>query len=144
MKQQPKGRPFQKGVSGNPAGRPKKQISITALIREALAKTKLCGMPVPGEMTAAQALAEMMVLYAIKGEAPFMREVVCRVDGMLSPSTENEADAAARFEQLLRDAKARRDIRVQVRDDKPAEEVIDVEARALPSPAKPKKKARKS
>lgn len=170
MRKVPKGRPFVKGQSGNPSGRPKKEVSITALIKAALEKTRLCGKPVPGELTAAEALAESMIWLAIQGSAPHMREIIARVDGVLNPNAQHDEDAASflraaldesdrRAKQLYRDRELGID-RWQIqhledelgpdwRDrlgvvDKPSETVIDVESKALPGPAKPKKKARKA
>jgi hypothetical protein len=68
------------GESGNPSGRPKSR-SLTAILREVLDGTELCGQPVPGNRTVAQALIESLVANAIKGDSVIAREILLRIEG---------------------------------------------------------------
>ncbi len=69
---QPKGRPFEKGKSGNPAGRPKASVCVTTLMRMALLEND-------GEK--ARALAESLIERAIAGSPAAINQVLNRVDG---------------------------------------------------------------
>lgn len=64
------GRPFPPGVSGNPAGRPKNEVSITAWIK------KVCA-----EEGQAEALARAIIRQAIAGNSAAIKAVLDRVDG---------------------------------------------------------------
>ncbi len=69
----------------NRNGRPK---SITTLIKEALNKKVICGHQIPNGMDAAEFLAESMIGHAIKGNAPYMNQVMDRMEGRVSVETE--------------------------------------------------------
>jgi hypothetical protein len=78
---------FKPGQSGNPGGRPKK-VSLTALLREALARE------VEGR-TVGEKLVEVMVQNALKGDFRFCRDLMDRIDGKPHQSvsvTTNEAE----------------------------------------------------
>src|SRR5215469_7040614 len=69
-------RPWQKGESGNPGGRPRKPISD--------AYTDLAEHPFPGDKhgrTYAQRLAEAQFRAAVKGKTDAAREIANRIDG---------------------------------------------------------------
>ncbi len=61
--------PFQKGVSGNPGGRPKRKLVTDALVKELAARG-------PGKFTHAQEFAWKMVQLAIAGDVPAARLVL--------------------------------------------------------------------
>ena len=76
------------GQSGNPRGRPKQ--SITALVREVLARSEFvtydkAGQPqvnrLPEGVTVADLVAEVIVRQALKGDYPFMKELLERTEG---------------------------------------------------------------
>jgi hypothetical protein len=69
-------KPFPKGISGNPAGRPKKALLSDALRRQ-LAITAP-GMP---ERTQAEAIASALIAEAIAGNVQAAREVGDRSEG---------------------------------------------------------------
>jgi hypothetical protein len=70
----PPGRPFQKGRSGNPNGRPK-GVSLTTIIREVLAK------PDKKHGTRGDALIAVAERRARKGDFRFFKEIIDRNDG---------------------------------------------------------------
>lgn len=75
------GRPFVKGVSGNPSGRPKK-LPITDALREELAKRG--NHNVRNDI----AIARILVKMAIAGDAAAIREIADRVEGKARQRTE--------------------------------------------------------
>lgn len=72
---------FQPGQSGNPNGRPKGE-SLTTIIR------RLLDAPDPKHGTAAQALIDMAVKRARRGDFRFFKELIDRRDGK-APETVN-------------------------------------------------------
>jgi len=69
---------WKKGVSGNPRGRPKKQNSLTTLLREEIAK--IC--PADREKrTWKELLVRATLQLAMKGNATALKEVWERLDG---------------------------------------------------------------
>lgn len=74
---------FRPGQSGNPGGRPKGR-SLTALIREALEREQVAPESEGGGSTGktgAEALAEVIVGRALKGQFLFAKEVLDRTEG---------------------------------------------------------------
>lgn len=65
-------RPFPKGVSGNPGGRPKGTVSITKHLRAALEAQ---------DEKKAIMLAEAIILQAAKGNGVALKQVLDRIDG---------------------------------------------------------------
>ena len=65
-KAKPRGRPFRKGQSGNPSGRPKKDRELTAALERAVDK---------------QALAERVVSLAMAGDSTLMKYIYDRIEG---------------------------------------------------------------
>lgn len=74
---------FKKGQSGNPKGRPKKEESITSLLRDKLSKKT-------GESrkTAADQIAAKLVDMAISGNMDAIREISNRVYGRPKQTSE--------------------------------------------------------
>ena len=70
-------RPFPKGQSGNPKGRPK-SITLSEAYRKELAKTDEDD---PGRRTKAEVLAEQIYLKAKGGDVSALREMADRVEG---------------------------------------------------------------
>ncbi len=73
-------RPFQKGVSGNPGGRPKGR-SLLAELRACLDETSLLDKPNPGGKTNRRLLAEMAIRHALAGKSVYFREIMNRIHG---------------------------------------------------------------
>jgi len=74
----PIGRPFVKGQSGNPSGRPK-----SALVSEAY-RAKLAS----GDPTVAERLADMMARRALKGDVAAAKELTDRAEGKARQAVE--------------------------------------------------------
>ena len=64
------GRPFQPGQSGNPGGRPKSEVSITAWLK------RICA-----DENEAEALARAIINQAKEGNSAAIKAVLDRVDG---------------------------------------------------------------
>ncbi|MGH9727517.1 MAG: DUF5681 domain-containing protein [Candidatus Acidiferrales bacterium] len=78
----PVGRRFQKGVSGNPGGRPRSAV-LSKAVREKLAEV------VPGEDgTYAEKIADALVRKAARGDAECFRALADRSEGKPSQSVE--------------------------------------------------------
>jgi len=83
------------GQSGNPAGRPKKQICITTLTAEYLLtipESLPDGIPNTKKKTWAQLTAEKLVHQAVGGDTPAMRELLDRIDGKVKAQSEHSGD----------------------------------------------------
>jgi hypothetical protein len=75
-KRPPKGRPFQKGESGNPNGRPKKQLTpLQGYLLKALA-TKIAVGEKAETMTAREAIVRLRLQAAIKGDPNAVRDLM--------------------------------------------------------------------
>lgn len=105
-------KPWPKGVSGNPAGRPK-GLTLTDCYRRALSR------PAPGDAdgrTMADLLAEAIVQKATEGDVAAAREIADRLEGRprqsvdLDLTTHDWRELAAREgldeEDVLREARA--------------------------------------
>jgi hypothetical protein len=75
-----RGKPFPPGKSGNPRGRPKAEVCLTALLRAALAERD-----VKGKRTKARAVIDALVMQACDGNARAIQQVFDRIDGILQP-----------------------------------------------------------
>jgi hypothetical protein len=71
---------FRPGQSGNPGGR-RKGESLTSRIADILARETIDGRRISGGRCLADLLAEVIVMQALKGKFPFVREVFERMDG---------------------------------------------------------------
>ena len=78
--------PWKPGESGNPKGRPKGFISVTSAIKRMLkeiapndSKERLYG----------NLLAESLIVNAIKGNGPAIKEIMNRVDGVVKEMQEH-------------------------------------------------------
>ena len=86
-KGKPRGRPFAKGQSGNPNGRPKDEISLTALLRKEIMKQ--C--PANREhKTWMELVVEATMRLAIHGNATALNQVWERIDGKVKEQVEIE------------------------------------------------------
>ena len=74
--------PFKKGQSGNPGGRPKSAVSVTAHIRAKLAK--YAKLPDGRRVKRIDALAEKIIEQALAGDTQMIKLVWERVDGKVA------------------------------------------------------------
>ena len=74
-------RPWKKGQSGNPKGRPKKAVYVTTLLKEALGKVPKGEVQ---ERTAAQLVVEALLRECFKGNVAAIKEVLDRAEGKLA------------------------------------------------------------
>lgn len=74
-------RGFQPGQSGNPSGRPKGQVSITAIIRRKVAEAG------PNGRLVAEELVDAWIEQAKAGNYQFAKEILERVDGKVPDRT---------------------------------------------------------
>ncbi len=72
------GKPFQKGKSGNPKGRPKKDVCLTSLLKEEI--EKICPFNKENK-TWLQLTVEATMRLAIQGNSTALKEVWERIDG---------------------------------------------------------------
>ncbi len=79
------GRPFEKGVSGNPGGRPKKDRALTAALERVVSKT---------------VLAEKVWEAALAGDTAMQRYIYDRIDG--SPVQRHEAKLQSQVDETAR------------------------------------------
>jgi hypothetical protein len=85
VKKKPRGKPFAKGVSGNPNGRPKKENCLTSIIKEVgdeLVEVDVCGEKV--KMTYGRALVLSLYNKALSGDVPAAKEILDRTDGKVT------------------------------------------------------------
>ena len=81
-----RGRPFERGTSGNPNGRPKAEVCLTGLLRAALAERD-----VDGKRTKARAVIDALVSEACEGRTAAIQQIFDRIDGILQPILEGPA-----------------------------------------------------
>ena len=99
--------PFQKGQSGNPGGRPKSAVSVTAHIRAKLAK--YADLPDGRRVKRVDALAEKIIEQALAGDPAMIKLVWERVDGKVTDklkindqrTSANGVDASIDWDALL-------------------------------------------
>jgi hypothetical protein len=82
-KQKGLGKPWRKGESGNPSGRPK-EFGLRHLLVDELEKTDESG------VTVAKRLAGMAVALALQGDFRFYKEIADRVDGPIKQIIEQD------------------------------------------------------
>jgi hypothetical protein len=80
---------FQKGKSGNPGGKAKGTVSLTATLRRML-EEPLEYQPDKADMTRAEAVCYAMIREAIKGKHLAQREIFDRIEG--KPLQRHEVD----------------------------------------------------
>jgi ribosomal protein L17 len=91
------GRPFKKGQSGNPAGRPK-SLTLSEAYRRELAKID------PHDAlgrTFAEVLAEQMIVKASKGDVAALREIADRVEGKAKQTITLTTDRREQVERAI-------------------------------------------
>ena len=77
---------FEKGKSGNPRGRPKGSLSMTALLRKELQKSFT--MSSGEKIKKADAVIQAMIAGAAKGDVGLIKLVVERMDGAVKQGLE--------------------------------------------------------
>ena len=95
---------FQKGKSGNPAGRPKKGTAITDLLKEYLEGCE------PGkEVTRKQLFIEAVFKAAVKKlDVAAIREILNRIDGPMTQKMDLQHDIGKNFVDIIRKAYERK------------------------------------
>lgn len=83
------GRPFQPGQSGNPGGRPKSEVSITAWLK------KICA-----DENEAEALARAIINQAKEGNSAAIKAVLDRVDGAVVQEVRAKVETASDLNDL--------------------------------------------
>lgn len=89
-------KPFQKGVSGNPAGRPRKLPALDELIADILNKET-------DGVSAARQILEMYVREALKGNLTAAEALFNRAYGKPKQATEQATDVTVRVVRELSD-----------------------------------------
>lgn len=87
-RQLPEGRRFQKGQSGNPAGRPRKLDCITSVLKDELEQLK------PGDKekrTWAQVVVAAMLAKAVKGDVRTAALILDRTEGKVTQPVEGDS-----------------------------------------------------
>lgn len=74
-------------------GRPKGRVSITRIIQEKLKDRHFQGQPNPDDMLTAECLVEAMIVRAMEGNSPYMKELIDRNDGKI-PDAEPIVDVS--------------------------------------------------
>jgi hypothetical protein len=96
--------PWKRGQSGNPSGRPK---GLVALIRDALERDILQGVKTPDGRSIAEHYAEAVIGHGMKGNAPYMTQVMDRLEGKIGTASTESGDEAGGlrpiFEIILND-----------------------------------------
>ena len=69
--------PFEPGKSGNPDGRPKKEKSFAAMLNIAIKEAH-------GDGNKLRAVADALVVKAIAGDVPAIKEIADRLDGKVT------------------------------------------------------------
>jgi hypothetical protein len=90
-------KPFPKGVSGNPAGRPK-SLTLSEAYRRELAKID------PNDAlkrTFAEVLAEQMIVKAAKGDVAALKEIADRVEGKAKQTITLTTDRREHIERAI-------------------------------------------
>ena len=97
---------FQAGKSGNPGGRPKAELCLAAILREALAERD------PTQrITKARIVIDALILAASEGDTRAQQILWDRVDGPAQPVKLDLLDIGALIEQVKQRADDRRSTR---------------------------------
>ncbi len=86
-------KPWPKGVSGNPGGRPRGR-SVSARLRALLEGTAVGGKPLPDGKAVANLVAEVILTHALKGDPRFVALLLDRVEGKVKERVEAEVNQA--------------------------------------------------
>jgi hypothetical protein len=89
------GRPFQKGQSGNPGGRPKGR-TISKALRDLLDKAKLEGHSVPKGQHVVDLVARIVLQGALAGDIRFLELLADRTEGKPVPPIEHDGQLVIR------------------------------------------------
>lgn len=100
----PKGREFQKGVSGNPNGRPKGRISFIPAIEEALREEIRDPNGNPIEIR--KALIKTLIKEGLQGNVRALEYIIDKIDGKATQRLEIEQVFEVTKEELQKVAKA--------------------------------------
>ena len=96
----PEGRRFQKGKSGNPAGRPKKLDCITSVLKDELEKPK------PGDKqkrTWAEVVVAAMLAKAAKGDVRAAALILDRTEGKVTQPVEADSHLVISWQSEVED-----------------------------------------
>jgi len=98
---------FPAGVSGNPAGRPKGALGLTATVKGSMAKRAIEIRQValmaqelgfdPKEVSVGEVIVQAGCVHAIKGNVAWFKEFIDRVDGKVTDKVEVQEDIIVRF-----------------------------------------------
>ena len=86
-KQHTIGRPFPKGKSGNPNGRPRGSMGLTTLLRVLLKE-----LPEGGDKTYAELVAKRLILNAMAGKEKSIGMLLDRADGKVAEEWKGEVE----------------------------------------------------
>jgi len=92
-KKMPRGKPWQKGQSGNPKGRPKNERSITAMLRNQLdmvADITLEDGTKNTEKTWAELIVDAVLKGAATGDGRLTKELLDRLEGKVADKVQGE------------------------------------------------------
>jgi hypothetical protein len=106
--------PFQPGESGNPSGRPKKQYSLTSMLRE---KGEAIVDKETGQ-TRADRLAGMLWDHAEGGDKAIAQYIINRLEGMPKEHVESETRTVTQI-QLVTDDEVSGPPKTEAADTKP-------------------------
>lgn len=88
---------FKKGQSGNPKGRPKKDVCLTSLLKEEI--EKICPHDKEGR-TWMQLVVEATMKLAIRGEGVALKELWQRIDGKVTQGIDLNANVRTIEDEL--------------------------------------------
>ena len=88
--------PFQKGYSGNPGGRPKKDWTWSSVLEEAVEEAAKDGKPIKHHV------ASSLVGEALKGNVIAIKELMNRMDGMPNQQVETSGNLEISFHTSLK------------------------------------------
>lgn len=82
-KKMPRGKPWQPGQSGNPAGRPPKELCLTSILKEKLLEIpeEVDGKPNTEGKSRGELIVDKAVELATRGDERHLREVWDRIEG---------------------------------------------------------------
>ena len=98
-KRPPIGRRFQPGQSGNPKGRPPKNISILTKVKELLEQD--AGKGKTNAQLIAEALIELAKDKGAKGNVPVLVELLNRIEGRVPYALDHSLQKSEALEELL-------------------------------------------